>query len=162
MTSLLSYEKFVDHVNAVLCDKLRMMAKSGETFDVMQWMQFYAFDVIGEITVGQPYGMLENGRDTDGILKGIHDSSVYGSRVGLFGEIHVILGSIATAMKAEIPFHVIKTYIDKNIAMRESGELPSDRDDFLSKLMQMKASGKIDHHTVFTTMGANIVAGSDT
>lgn len=106
--------------------------------------------------------MLEHG-DTEGILDAIHESSIYGSRVGLFAEFHGLLGRLATALPGvSIPFNVIKAYIDRNIALRESGEQTTDRDDFLSKLMQMRDGGKIDQQTIFTTMGANIVAGSDT
>lgn len=163
MTTLLSYEAFVDNTNAILCDKLREFARSGTAFDVPKWMQYYAFDVIGEITMGESFGMLREGKDNGGILQAIHEGSVYGSRVGLFPEIHSYVGRLANALPGNgIPFNVLKAYIDNHLALRESGEQSSDREDFLSKLLQMKKNGKIDDLTVFTTMGANIAAGSDT
>lgn len=51
MSTLLSYEAFVDKVNTELCGHLFEKAKSKAKFSVPVWMQFYAFDVIGEITV---------------------------------------------------------------------------------------------------------------
>ena len=51
VTSLLSYERFVDKCNQELCEKFKIFATSGRVVDIPQWMQYYAFDVIGEITV---------------------------------------------------------------------------------------------------------------
>lgn len=51
MSTLLSYEQFVDRCNKALTDKLGEIARSAKTtFDVAKYMQFYAFDVIGEIS----------------------------------------------------------------------------------------------------------------
>ena len=51
MSTLVSYERYVDSCNSVLCEQLQDLARSGELVNVPNWMQFYAFDVIGEITV---------------------------------------------------------------------------------------------------------------
>jgi hypothetical protein len=51
MTTLLSYEAFVDECNRELCEKLRGFEREGRKICVPEWMQFYAFDVIGAITV---------------------------------------------------------------------------------------------------------------
>jgi hypothetical protein len=51
VTTLLSYEKSVNDCNAELVDKLRKFAYEGRVIDVPTWMQYYAFDVIGQIWV---------------------------------------------------------------------------------------------------------------
>lgn len=51
MSSLVSYEPYVNNCIDILSNRLRMCAKSGETIDLSKWFQYYAFDVIGEITV---------------------------------------------------------------------------------------------------------------
>lgn len=51
MSALVTYEPFVDACNATIKEKFNGFAARGESFDVAQWMKFYAFDVIGEITV---------------------------------------------------------------------------------------------------------------
>jgi len=159
MTSLLSYEPFVDSQNAVLCEKLREFAVAGSLVDIPKWMQFYAFDVIGEMTVGEPFGMMNAGADEGGILEAIHEGSVYGSRLGLFGELHYYLGLMTKTFGVKIPFDVVADFINKHIALRESGKQSSDRVDFLSVLMKLRKEGKIDDLDRFTTMGANIAAG---
>ena len=78
MTNLLSYERFVDNQNAILCEKLQSMASSTSPLDIPKWMQLYAFDVIGEVTVGKSFGFMRAEGDNIGILKAIHDAMVYG------------------------------------------------------------------------------------
>jgi len=53
MTSLLRMEKYVDDCSAVFVQKLREFGKTHETLNMARWLQFYAFDVVGELTVGQ-------------------------------------------------------------------------------------------------------------
>jgi len=51
MTSLVQLEPFVDECTTILKTKLEEFAKSGASIDISHWMQCYAFDVIGKITV---------------------------------------------------------------------------------------------------------------
>lgn len=51
MTSLMAYEPFVDDCVAIFEQRLREFAKQGCFIDMGHWLQCYAFDVIGEITV---------------------------------------------------------------------------------------------------------------
>jgi hypothetical protein len=55
MSSLVGYEGFVDNCARVLGERFRQFAAKGEgkgeVVDLGHWMQCYAFDVIGEITV---------------------------------------------------------------------------------------------------------------
>jgi hypothetical protein len=53
MSSLVMYEPFVDRVNGEFMATMANLARSGQAFDLFTWMQFYAFDVIGEITIGE-------------------------------------------------------------------------------------------------------------
>lgn len=162
LTTLLSYEQYIHNQSAILCEKLRSFASSESVIDVPTWMQLYAFDVIGEMTVGESFGFMEAGYDEIGILKAIHDGSVYGSRVGIFSELHHYLGLMVGLFKLEIPFDVVLRFISRNIALRRSGEKSSDRADFLSKLLTLRQADKLQEIDVVTTMGANIAAGSDT
>jgi hypothetical protein len=51
MSSLINYESAIDEVNSELCEKLKVFAATQTPFQFPTWMQFYAFDVIGKITV---------------------------------------------------------------------------------------------------------------
>jgi hypothetical protein len=56
MSSLVSYEEFVDQSADVFFQRLGEFADRDVTFNLGEWFQFYAFDVIGQITYGQRFG----------------------------------------------------------------------------------------------------------
>lgn len=51
MTSLVSYEPLVDNCIEIFKKRLHEISTHGRSIDMAHWMQCYAFDVIGEITV---------------------------------------------------------------------------------------------------------------
>jgi cytochrome P450 len=51
MSALLSYEHSVDAQTAILKEKMQNFANRGDVVDLPQFLQFYAFDVVGTITV---------------------------------------------------------------------------------------------------------------
>lgn len=51
MSSLVSYESFVDECVAILVQRFSEIADSGSRTNVGHWLQCFAFDVIGKITV---------------------------------------------------------------------------------------------------------------
>lgn len=55
MSSMVSYEKAVDEMTSLCVRKMHQFAEQGRLIDIPQWMQYYAFDVIGEITVRTIY-----------------------------------------------------------------------------------------------------------
>lgn len=162
MSTLVSYEEFVDRCNTALSRKMDEFIRSGIAIPIPDWMQYYAFDVIGEISVGQPFGFLQHGHDFNAILAAIHASMTYGSRIGLLSEIHPILAWIAKTTKQPIPFDKVLAFINANIAARQHGDLPTNRNDFLTKLLALRKAEKISDLDVVTSLGANIAAGSDT
>lgn len=76
MSTLVSFEPYVDATMRVMCDELerRFVSKEGRhapTANLSDWLQFFAFDVIGELTFSKRFGFLENGVDVDGIMAGL-------------------------------------------------------------------------------------------
>jgi hypothetical protein len=46
---------------------------TGQIFDMGQWLQFFAFDVMGTMTFSKRYGFLDEGRDVGDMLGTIVD-----------------------------------------------------------------------------------------
>ena len=46
-------------------------AATDEVFNLGQWLQFFAFDVMGTMTFSKRYGFLDEGRDVGGMLAAI-------------------------------------------------------------------------------------------
>ncbi|KIW14153.1 hypothetical protein PV08_06934 [Exophiala spinifera] len=145
-----------------LDDTFCAFASARTLFDVTKYMQFCAFDIIGEITVGKSFDYLKKRTDFNGIMKALDDSSQYACRVGLFHGLHSKLAAVASTFHAPIPFDVISKYLKYHIEGRQNGTLESSREDFLTKLLRLRELGKLEDADVFTTLGANIAAGSET
>ncbi len=69
MSSLVQYEHLVESTTEVFLDQTdKVYAAKGVVCDFAQWLQFYAFDVIGEITYSKRHGFVERVEDIDGIV----------------------------------------------------------------------------------------------
>lgn len=62
MSSLVGYEPYVNNCIDILCNKMREVAESKSKIDLSKWFQYYAFDVIGEITVRDLWLALQGAR----------------------------------------------------------------------------------------------------
>lgn len=72
MTNILAYEPLVDDTIRVFVDQLqKRYALTGTPCDLSDWLQYYAFDVIGAVTFSTRIGFLERGRDIDNAIEGI-------------------------------------------------------------------------------------------
>lgn len=70
MSTLIQYEPFVDSTTELFLSQTdKLYAETGDGCDFSRWLQFYAFDVIGEMTYSKRHGFLEENKDIDGIIK---------------------------------------------------------------------------------------------
>jgi cytochrome P450 len=163
-TTLLSYEPFVDTCNTILLKRLEEYAQEEKTLDVREMMQFYAFDVIGEITVGSRFGLMEDGGDKSGIIEAIDESMTYGAIIGLIPELHWWIGMTMDKLKLEPNFRKILNFVNHHLDDRVSGHTksPEDRSDFLDKMLPMELEGKATRFHTRQAAAQNIAAGSDT
>ena len=69
MSNLVSYEPLVDKtIKVFLSQTERLFSETGAVCNFSRWLQFYAFDVIGEITWSRRIGFVEKNEDIDGIV----------------------------------------------------------------------------------------------
>ena len=70
MSALVQYEPFVDNTTKLFLRQTEKLYVSGgaKACDFTRWLQFYAFDVIGEITYSKRHGFVEKNEDIDGIV----------------------------------------------------------------------------------------------
>jgi len=164
LTNLLAYEPAVDTCNSILLRRLRELAVSEKTFDVRCLMQYYAFDVIGEITVGSRFGLMEEKGDHDSIIEEIIASVYYGAYVGLLPGLHPWICRIKTMLGRKTSIATVRDFTKKHLDNRIAGKtkLPEDRSDFLDKLLLLEEEGKATRRHTMTACGQNIIAGSDT
>ncbi|KUJ12598.1 cytochrome P450 [Mollisia scopiformis] len=83
MSTLIQYEPFVDSTTELfLAQTENLYAKTGAACNFSRWLQFYAFDVIGEMTYSKRHGFLEDNKDVDGIISYIASLFDYVAPIG--------------------------------------------------------------------------------
>ncbi|KAL2174584.1 cytochrome P450-like protein [Thermothelomyces heterothallicus CBS 202.75] len=83
MSALVQYEPFVDNTTKLFLKQTeRLYIDKSEPCDFTRWLQFYAFDVIGEITYSKRHGFIERNEDVDGIVAYLTKLFLYVAPVG--------------------------------------------------------------------------------
>ncbi|KAL9056832.1 MAG: hypothetical protein Q9162_002703 [Coniocarpon cinnabarinum] len=69
MSTLLSYEPLVNSTTAFFLEQTaKNFSQTGDKVDLPHWLQFYAFDIIGELAWSKRLGFLDRNEDVDGII----------------------------------------------------------------------------------------------
>ncbi|KAL0260963.1 hypothetical protein SLS55_004655 [Diplodia seriata] len=160
MSTLVTMERAVDHCIECFKDRLVDFSRSGTTFDLPWWMQCFAFDTIGEITVSKRFGFLDAGKDPLGIISGLDGFLTYCGRVGVFPETHLALFTLVSMLGANAFDHIVKFSDDQVHAYKQNVE----GETFLSKALRIhqEEPRKLSEHDIQGICQMNVVAGSDT
>ena len=70
---MLSVEPLIQDVANTNWLKFRELVTRGKPVPIHTWANYFAFDVVGQLSLGGKLGMLEQERDVDGIIQSIHD-----------------------------------------------------------------------------------------
>ncbi|KAI0876746.1 cytochrome P450 [Hypoxylon argillaceum] len=83
MSALVQYEPFVNNTIKLFFEQTeRLYVNNAEGCDFVRWLQFYAFDVIGEVTYSKRHGFLEKNEDVDGIVRYLGNLFLYVAPIG--------------------------------------------------------------------------------
>jgi hypothetical protein len=93
MSTLVQFEPFVDSTTTEFLKQLtqRYAEKRGSDgiCDLGQWLQFYAFDVIGELTFSKRLGFVDRGVDVDNIISDNESALGYFAVVRRFSQMRI-------------------------------------------------------------------------
>ncbi|RWA14381.1 hypothetical protein EKO27_g755 [Xylaria grammica] len=180
LTNTVTFEPLVDEVLACLEEQLnKKFSDTGVPFNFGEYLQYFAFDVMGTLTFSKRYGFLEKGQDVDGILAAIWshwkgssavtqitwaDPIVSRNRfVRAFRKTGgmAIIGYIDSALKERI-LERRKTTRTKEKALSSTAISRSRHVDFLDHFLTAKEENPdLPSWAPTAWMFSNIVAGSD-
>jgi hypothetical protein len=174
MSSLVTYESYVDECADLFSQRLHEIAAAGIKADMGHWLQCYAFDVIGLITYSKRLGFLDRGEDVSGVMGALEDHLQYATLTGIFSWLHPYLlpfkNWLAGKSGAGRPY--VMKFTQDRIAEHDSatkailinGEVEGASMDFLTKFFAKNAEGPERFTMYHVAMGcvSNMVAGSDT
>lgn len=175
MTSLLELEPAVDSCTEIFRSRLQEFADKQRPIDLGTWLQYYAFDVVGEFTFAKKLGFLQEGRDVDDMMSGIQGILSYASLCGQVPEAHkILLGNplmplLFPSMESwnQVLQFTLKQ-VNSRTSLKRDGELEKDDlekgKDMLSRWMAIHYAdpGKMSTRDVIVHLSTNVFAGSDT
>lgn len=83
MSTIVQYEPRVNETTRVFLDQTqRLFADTGRVCDFKLWLQFFAFDVITQITYSRRVGFIDREEDVDGIIAWLDTMFDYSAPVG--------------------------------------------------------------------------------
>ncbi|TVY19873.1 Cytochrome P450 monooxygenase [Lachnellula arida] len=184
MSTLIQYEPFVDSTTELFLSQTdKLYAETGDACEFSRWLQFYAFDVIGEMTYSKRHGFLEENKDIDGIIKylgGLFDyvapigqipfldllllkNPLYllAAKYGLIDATFPVARFAQQRMAERYPSSSTK---DASILPTTTSPAQKSQPDLLSKFMQAKESRpEFMTDSLVTTMAVSMAfAGSET
>ncbi|KAL3418183.1 Pisatin demethylase 12 [Phlyctema vagabunda] len=182
MSNLVQFEPMVDSTITAFINQLekRFVGRPGGdgVIDFGLWLQYYAFDVIGELTFSQRLGFVDQGKDIDGVITTLERMLNYFAVIGqipwldrlflknpllLWANDHGLIDStspVVTFARARMASRLTQ---DEGEKADPKSSTPA-RLDFLDRfLMANKKDPEfISSQRVLALTVANVFAGSDT
>lgn len=92
MSSLVHYEPLVEKTMDVFLNQTqRLFAETGRSCNFNQWLQYFAFDVIGDLTWSKRLGFVEKNEDVDGIIEFLGNFLSYAGPIGQMPTLDLLL-----------------------------------------------------------------------
>ncbi|KAK4225578.1 cytochrome P450 [Podospora fimiseda] len=171
MTNLVEFEPYVDTTIKFFLKRLEEVQKqSRKACDLGTWLQWFAFDVMGELTFSKRLGFLDEAKDVDGIMASIWNVFQYSSWVGqmpwidkLWVKNPYIQRFFPEATSPVVAFALERARERTNIFDMEKGGTKYNSKDFMSRFLDARANNpEIPEWFVTAWATSNVLAGSDT
>ncbi|OQD65538.1 hypothetical protein PENPOL_c006G06945 [Penicillium polonicum] len=169
MSTLTEFEPFVDKTIHSLFGKLDEVVAEAKVCDIAAWLQYYAFDVIGELTFSKPLGFLEKGNDIDGIIVALEHMFDYSGKIGqmpwldyLFikNPLKRLFGGGSTGAVARFA----RARLDERLNQKSTPPVANKQKDFLDLFLEARNEHPniVNDNQIFSYTISNMNAGSDT
>lgn len=170
LSSILKNEEQMDKNVKMLLDRLDGFVERKEDVDLGLWLEMYAYDNIGSVFFGKPFGFLETSSDYGGYIAAVHKAMPFLSVVSMAPSyartiLMAVAAAIPSLLRAVLAVDDIrKTSVrETELAMARNDD--SQRHDMLSRLLDVleKSGDKIGltHHEVTGEMWVAVIAGAD-
>ncbi|KAK0743825.1 cytochrome P450-like protein [Schizothecium vesticola] len=183
MSALVQYEPFVDNTTRLFLKQTeRLYIDNPQKCDFTRWLQFYAFDVIGEITYSKRHGFIERNTDVEGVVAYLTKLFLYVAPIGqiplldrlfLKNPVYLKLAQwglidatfpVARFARARMAERLTDTdSSEKNLLPTTAGKAPKSPDLLSKFLAAHEARPDVMSDTLVQTMAVSMAfAGSET
>ncbi|OAL45721.1 cytochrome P450 [Pyrenochaeta sp. DS3sAY3a] len=170
MTTITDYEPHINIVMNKLLHQLEERYCTGrgdvKECNIGEWLHYYSFDVILEMTWSSSLGFLDHGSDIDGMIQSLEADMDYFAPVGQMPWIDNIMRKNPFNRYILKKSSTFAAFGARKVLERRSNPNPSpaEEKDFLSKFLKASKTYPqiVDNMTIVSCMVTNLVAGSDT
>ncbi|KAF4466943.1 cytochrome p450 pisatin [Fusarium albosuccineum] len=157
----------VDNCISLIEQRFREVACRGCWIDLRHWLQCFAFDAIGEITLSKRFGFLDDGCDPEGLMPTAKSAIIQGALAGVFPELHKPIFKVMKFLGGQDKLKVgqfAQKQVQERMRFTKTDQPPSGEADFLTNLLRLHHDKpeEMSMENVLLTIGGNIGAGSDT
>ncbi|KAF4157701.1 hypothetical protein CNMCM8927_007288 [Aspergillus lentulus] len=167
MTTLISYEYAVDHQNTVLREEMLKFANKKTHVSLPQFLQFYAFDVISEITFGESFSLMHLTSDSpyffliDMLDKSFSTSSKFGLLPELWPSILKRLRFFNKPSPVTL-LNISEGYLAKHCEESRAIKGNTNDEPLVAKIIGLEGKDKMTRRDAIGVCSNNVAAGSDT
>lgn len=170
LSSILKNEEGIDQNVKMLLERLDAFAEREEDVDLGLWLEMCAYDNIGSVFFGKPFGFLESSTDYRNYISAVHKAMPFLSVVSMAPSyarsvIMVLAAAVPSLLRAVLAVDDIR-----KTAVRETEETMGrnsglQRHDILSRLLKIvegtDVKAGITYHEVTSEMWVAVIAGAD-
>jgi len=165
MTSIVAMEPYIQGCLDLMIQLLHKYADSGETIDMSEWTNAFAYDVVGEIAFGERFGHLETEEDVMGLRQAIFDRFYLMANMGhVWGQMfffdNPVTGTLVKwlGLVNTSPYAKFQSWTNEKVLARREGKSGSSRKDMLNHFLNMKTmNGEPAPHSEVMMEALNIV-----
>lgn len=170
LTEILKNEDGIDQNVTLLLNRLDGFVARNEDVDLGLWLEMYAYDNVGSVFFGKPFGFLETSSDYGGYIAAVHKAMPFLCFVSMAPSYARSALMVAAAAMPSLLRAVVAVDHIRKTAVRETAEAMartsnSQRHDVLARLLQIvEEKGEktgVTHHEVTGEMWAAVIAGAD-
>ena len=171
MSSMLSMEPFIQKVADTNWRKFRELAGRGQPIEINKWTNFFAFDVVATLALGEPLDMLGQEEDVRGLIGSLHDGFFLISNMGnmplqMFWFNNKVFQWLAKNYGGEKlnRMNVFFEWLGVRVEERMENGLGDKRRDMLQHFVELKDQNgqAVDKGEVMMESGSVLGAGADT
>ena len=166
MSTLLAQEPLVDGTIDAFCKRINdEFVDTGKTCKMDEWMLFFAWDVIAQLTFRRPMGFMDEGRDHSGLLSTADKALDYFATVGQIPALDHWLAKNPIRPIGPPSFDAAAIFCAQQVMERQqAGPKASGQADMLDGFLEMKKVNPetMNDNAIVGALLVNILAGADT
>ncbi|KAL2817512.1 cytochrome P450 [Aspergillus cavernicola] len=163
LSNIIKSETYVDDIIATLKGQLNSLIESRKPVHLDKWFNYFAFDVVGEVTFSQSFGFVKAGNDIGNAIANARKLALYVSIMGHFVWFHnLTIGNPLMSTLGLIPAsHLFDTCVAAIDARKKN---PEARNDMMERWLNVRNTHpeRMTDAEVFAAAAANVGAGAET